>query len=157
MRKILAFLVGMVFATAAWAQQAATPVGPLANSFVSFINATQAQNTTAYDMIGASGNGTTAIAMQVPSATTFRNFRVSTTNAPAAGQTFTFTVFTGSTLGSLTSSGITCQISNPATTCNDLTNSKTLTAGQYWLIQAITSATSGATGLHSYSIQTYGQ
>lgn len=124
---------------------------------VSWVAATQAQNQTLYDAVGVSGNATNAIAMAAPIPATLRNLRVAVTSAPAAGQTYTFTIYTGSTLGSLTASSVTCQMSNPATTCADSTHTAALTAGQYWLMQVVTSATSGSTGQKSYSLQIDGK
>ena len=103
------------------------------------------QNTTDYGMTGVI-NITQATSAIATFSGTLKNLYVYTANAPASGQTFTFTIYVG-TPGSMTATGITCQITSAATNpCSDLTHSASITAGQSWSLQIVTSATSGATG-----------
>ena len=111
-----------------------------------------AQNITQYGMTGSVNTSQAASAIATFNGT-LKNLYVYTANAPASGQTFTFTIYVG-TPGSMTATGITCQITSAATNpCSNLTNSASITAGQAWSLQIVTSATSGATGPISVGLE----
>jgi hypothetical protein len=77
-----------------------------------------------------------------PRAGTFRNLYASVNVAPGTGQTFTVTLRVN---GASPASGPTCTISAAATTCNDLTHTATITAGQPYDLLFVTSTTAAAT------------
>ena len=77
-----------------------------------------------------------------PRAGTFRNLYASVNIAPGTGQTFTVTLRVN---GASPASGPTCTISAAATTCNDLTHTATITAGQPYDLLFVTSTTAAAT------------
>lgn len=114
-------------------------------SFYSFGSSSQAQSVTNYDWYNQNSASNVGIGGLAPVNGTIKNLQLWTTNAPAAGQTFTATVYSGSP-GSPTASSVTCQIGNPNHSCNSSSLSAAISAGQQILVQIVTSATSGATG-----------
>ena len=129
---------------------AASGSGGSARTIFSYTCVSEAQATTDY-CVPTQGLVAGANGALVP-AGTFTKLYVQTTNAPASGQTFTAKVYTGA-YGSLSGSTITCQITSAGSTCNDTSHTATVTAGQAWTIQIISSATSGATGVISLSLE----
>lgn len=118
-------------------------------SLVNLAGTSIAQATTNYLYAGAPGpNGGTSQASPIAYNGTFKNLYFQSVTGPAAGQTFTITLMVGSTPAGAASgpTAVTCTVSNPATTCNDTTHTAAVTAGQYYAIQIVTSATSGPTG-----------
>jgi hypothetical protein len=107
-------------------------------------SAAQASNTTKFR--GCVGAWTPGSGGQVllPYAGTFKNLFVQLNASPGAGNTVTTTIMTGASPGTLTSTGITCQITGSATTCNDNAHSSAVTAGTNCAVQGVwsTSATS---------------
>ena len=91
----------------------------------------------------------------IPFSGTFRNLYFDAATGPAGGQTFTVTVNVGATptLGFSTNTALTCTVSNPALTCSDTTHSVSVTAGQYFSLQVVTSATSGPTGIFAAALE----
>lgn len=77
-----------------------------------------------------------------------RNLTVGVVTTPAAGQTYTATIYKDSAYGAggAGATAITCQIANPNRTCTDTTHTATLADGNVWFLQIVTSATSGSTG-----------
>lgn len=82
---------------------------------------------------------------------TISNLSVHVAAAPGSGQTDTFTVYVG-TRNSMTSTPITCTISNTDTSCSDLTNSASITSSQAWAIQVVTSASATNTAQSSAGV-----
>jgi hypothetical protein len=104
---------------------------------LSSIGGTVPQAATGFELIGFNG-GETAIAAICPIAGTFKNLFISTSPAPAAGQTLTATWRVN-----LASTAITCIVTGTGTTCNDTTHTATCTTGQLYDVQLVTSATTG--------------
>lgn len=120
--------------------------GATASSAQSFTFASIAQATTDYVAPFLTAGATLAnFNALFPYGGTVKNLYIYAASAPASTQTFTFTIFTG-TAGAVATSGITCQITAGNHTCNDTTDTATVSAGQAWNVQVITSATSGSTG-----------
>lgn len=110
--------------------------------------ATLAQNTTNWLSIqGGSSTSNQLIASTVAIGGTIKNLAFNVGTTPAAGQTITATVLTGTfaqaVAGTLSASSVTCTVSNPAVQCQDTTHSIAVTAGNVFIIQAVTSATTG--------------
>lgn len=108
---------------------------------------TLAQNTT--DYLGMAGGFATnqLPAITAPFAGTLKNLSFNSGTTPAAGQTLTITLMTGTyaaaVAGTLTASAVTCQIANPAVACQDNTNSVAIAANSVFVLRTVTSATSG--------------
>lgn len=66
---------------------------------------------------------------------TLKNLQIVLATAPGTGNTATFTAYVNGS-----STGLTCQVANSATTCADTTDSATFTAGQSLAVQEVTSA-----------------
>ena len=72
------------------------------------------------------------VEMLIPTSGTFSGLRVRLSGSPNNGggtQTYTFTVRRGVGTGAMADTSVTCAISETATTCNDLSNSFTVAAG----------------------------
>jgi hypothetical protein len=113
----------------------------------SFGGGSLAEATTEY-YPGVSTNIVGAVGGLCPVTISLKGLTVATTDAPASGQTFIATVFVG-TPGSISPgspSSITCTITSAGKTCTDSTDTASCSAGQQWVIQLVTSATSGPTG-----------
>jgi hypothetical protein len=125
---------------------------------IGWSGATVASNTTDYTAPGNQGT-TSAIAAICVRACTLQNLYVRVTTAPGASNSVTYTVYSGN-INSLSASTITCQISGTNTTSSgtatnaacDTTHSVTLTAGQAWAVQVVTSASATATGSSMYGL-----
>jgi hypothetical protein len=104
-----------------------------------------AQATTDYcPVAGTCGASSSALQTITPLSGSFKNLYVHVNAAPASGQTFQFTIFTGTSGSSLSASALTCTISNPNTSCSDASDNPSVTAGNSWNLQVITSSTSGS-------------
>lgn len=130
----------------------AIPVTPMA-----FAVPTVAQNNTVYTspgyttVLGSPATSSTPVAVATP----LNGLRVSVVNTPAAGQTFTYTVYSSTaTNGSFSNTGITCQITDATSppVCADTTHTAILPAGGAWTLEVKTSATSGATGVSTVTL-----
>lgn len=100
------------------------------NAFTGF------QNTTRYIFSPGLYSAVTRAPM-LPIAGTIRNLRVQVTNnAPGAGQSYTMTLMVN---GAATS--VTCTISDTNFTCEDLSNTAAITAGQSYALRMVGSAT----------------
>ena len=90
----------------------------------------------------------------VPLAGTFKNLYVATGKSPTAGQGYTVTLMSG-TQGSLTSTvtSPTCVITNTATTCNDTSNTLALTAGQYWALKVVSTASAAQSDYVTFGLE----
>lgn len=86
--------------------------------------------------------GTTVISGMVPISGSVKNLRVHSNSAPASGQTLTVTFYTGA-FGSMTASSLTCVVTGTGQTCNDMSDTPSVTAGNAWSMQLVTSATTG--------------
>lgn len=106
--------------------------------------ASVAQATTDYCGPISCGATNSAVQAITPISGSLKNLYVHVNVAPASGQTFQFTIFTGTSGASLSASALTCTISNPATSCSDITHNPTVTAANSWNLQVITSTTSGS-------------
>lgn len=115
-------------------------------TFHSFGEGTVAQASTVYLWYNENAANAAAVGGLAPVNGTLKNLYIYSTNTPNSGQTFTFTVASG-TAGSTATGAITCQITNGNHTCNDTTHTISLTAGQQYNVQLVTSATSGNTGV----------
>ena len=130
-----------------------TAVTSFPGSIASFSAGSQAQATTDY-YPNAAGSITGVAGGLCPVAMTLQGLFYASASAPAAGQTFTITVFVG-TAGAISTGSpslITCTKSNSSTTCPDTTHTASCSAGQQWVIQNVTSATSGSTGNQWYGL-----
>lgn len=114
-----------------------TSVVPMSGSASSVAQATNTDL-----MSGISGGNIGAIS---PVTGTIKNLYVRVTNAPASGQTYTFTMLVG-TWGSASATAVTCQISNPNTSCSDTSDTASVAVGNQYVLNIVTSATSGSTG-----------
>lgn len=104
--------------------------------------ASLAAGTTTYLGICCNFNGSALENVPVALAGTFKNLYIVVANAPGVGQTYTFTLYTGTGQGTagLSASALTCQISGgSATTCNDTTHTVAMTVGQVWTLQVVSS------------------
>lgn len=110
-----------------------------------FAGASAAQNSTTYISTGGTVNSTSGAI--VTASGTLKNLYIATVNTPAAGQSFTFAV----QIAGVTSI-ITCQETTTAS-CNDLTDTASISAGNTFSIKVTTSATSGNTGAVSVGLE----
>lgn len=128
---------------------ASTASGGSAKGPISYGCGSMNQASTEYCMPGSvafGGTLATQVGVPAPMNGNFKNLYVATSNAPASGQTFTVTLYTGSA-GTETSTLLTCQVTSASSkACNDTTDAPPITAGQYWTLQIVTSSTSGSTG-----------
>lgn len=124
--------------------------GGSGGSLASFASSSQAQAATTFYPGPAAAQAGVAGGLAA-TALTLKGLTYTTVNTPAAGQTFTVTVLVGP-VGSETATLITCQISSPATSCSDLTDTAPIAAGQRWVIRVVTSATSGPTGFEYFGL-----
>lgn len=99
------------------------------------------QATTNYCITSVCG-GTTVISGMVPISGSVKNLRVHSNAAPASGQTLTVTFYTGA-FGSTTASSLTCVVTGTGQTCSDTSDTPSVTAGNAWSMQLVTSATTG--------------
>lgn len=120
---------------------------PIRPQSVMFGGANLAAGTTTYVLPGASAtasiNDAAAIA---PIAATARNLRVRVQTAPGVGQTYVITLNKGAA-GAIAATSVTCTISGTNTTCNDLTNTASLAAGNQWNATIVASAGAAGTGV----------
>ena len=133
-------------ATAMAAQQGLVTNANVVAGNVSFGSATaQAQATTGFWQPNGAANNGNEYYVAVPASTSFRlsTLYCVTDVTPASGQTIIFTM-----RSAFASTALTCTINNPATTCNDLTDTAWVAAGTQYSLQAVTSATSGSIRLH---------
>jgi hypothetical protein len=103
------------------------------------------QNSTQYIGLGSIVNSEVNYYVVQSAYTSLVNLVVNVVSAPAAGQTYTFTVRIGGA-----DSALTCQIANPATTCMDnihagVGGGGSFTAGSLIDLKMVSSATSGGT------------
>lgn len=106
-----------------------------------------AQNSTVFQVSAA--NATEGVAQAIaPKAGTFRNLYIATGTIGGSAQTVTATLRIA---GSGTT--ITCQVLTAATTCNDITHSAAITAGQSYSLQVVTSATTGSVSFVSGGVE----
>ena len=119
----------------------------------SFSASTLVQATTNY--YGPASSGVSSLSGDAgglaPIALTLKGFVYHSVNAPASGQTFTVTVYVG-TFGSETATAITCTVTNPNTSCSDTSDTASMSVGQTWVIQVVTSTTSGSTGTQVFGL-----
>lgn len=124
----------------------------LTNTYSKFIQAfsagggTQAQNSTAFTLIGSNPTENTVVGI-CPYAGTFKNLNL-LVSAPASGQTVTAT---WRVAGSDTS--VTCTVTGTGTTCSDTTHTAACTAGQSYDLKTVTSATTGTISIISGGIE----
>lgn len=105
----------------------------------------QSQSVTNYcNTAGCTTSEGRAVAV-APAGLTASNLYCSVQSAPASGQTITFTLRSGNTLGTMTASSLSCQITSSGTTCSDTNpgHALTIAQGQYWDLNSVSSATSG--------------
>jgi hypothetical protein len=137
-------------------QDSGATCGGTVKTLQTFVSSAVAQATTDY-LVSGSGNplaaSTNGMLMTLASGGVFKNLFISTNNTPAVGQTFIFTVYSGAAGSTGTPSSVTCTISNPNKTCNDTSDTVTVTQGQVWSIQVVTSSTSGSTGTMGLGIE----
>ena len=129
---------------------AATSAGGVVASFSA---STLVQATTNY--YGPASSGVSSLSGDAgglaPIALTLKGFVYHSVNAPASGQTFTVTVYVG-TFGSETATAITCTVTNPNNSCSDTSDTASMSVGQTWVIQVVTSTTSGSTGTQVFGL-----
>lgn len=82
---------------------------------------------------------------------TVKKLRVDFTTAPSSGKSYAFTVRKGNGV-SQSDTSVTCTISNTATSCNDASNTTTLTAGQAIDLKSVPSGTPTAPGNNWFSM-----
>lgn len=116
------------------------------------------QNTTAYAGLQTAFNATNQLnAVTVALAGTLKNMVFNAGTTPAAGQTITVTLMTGTytsaVAGTLTASGVTCTISNPAVQCTDNVNSVAIAANAVFAWRVVTSATTGTITGGSWAVE----
>lgn len=118
--------------------------------------ASLAAGTTTYMGICCNFNGSALENVPVALSGSFKNLYVVVANAPGVGQTYTFTLYTGTGQGTagLAASTLTCQISGgSATTCNDTTHTVSISAGQVWILQVVSSAGAASVSGTGYAMQ----
>lgn len=96
------------------------------------------QNTQNFCGTASCSAGSTSTSFPVQKSGTFKNLVMYSATAPAAGQTYTVTIYEGGLLA------VTCTISNPSTSCNDTTHTASHTAGNSFFFRVDLSATAGA-------------
>lgn len=94
----------------------------------------------------------TNVSLTAPFGTTLSNLSFNSLVAPGAGNSYTLTIYTGA-YGALAASTVTCQIVNTSTSCSDTTHSVTLTAGQSWSLQLVTSVSAALFTADSWGVQ----
>ena len=73
--------------------------------------------------------------------------------APGIGNTYVFTVYVGPPI-SMIATDITCTIAGSATTCSDISHTASISAGQAWSLQIVTSASAAGTLQSTASVGT---
>lgn len=129
-------------------------VRSLAASYGSGTSSTLNAATTAY--LGEQNNfsGNQLNAVTVSNGGTLKNLYLNAGNAPVGAQTYIVTVYSG-TFGSasLGAGALTCTITGAAVQCSDLTHSITLSAGQAFAVQIVSSATAASLVGASWSVE----
>ncbi len=122
--------------------------GTTAPSYIGWASGNVPQATTGYLAPGqvTYANLSSTSGVDTPVASTITGFNVAVVTSPASGQTFTFTLYKNGAATTLT-----CQIANPNKTCAS-SGSISLSVGDIWNIQVVTSATSSSTGLISSGV-----
>ena len=125
---------------------------PVAPSIISWTSSTIAANVTDYDVPGGLSANQNVGALS-PRNGVLSNFYARVAVAPGAGQTVTYTLYVG-TPAAMSATSVTCQISGASSTiCNDTTHSATITAGQAWAVQVVTSSSASSTGQRQNGLQ----
>ena len=113
--------------------------------------ATGANHTASFALsMGGISGATTNVGAIAPFTMTCRNMYVALTTAPGAGNSWTVTNQPNGSNGNLT-----CTISDTATTCSDLTNTDTFTAGQQMRVNFTEGGTATGCATNSVSFECY--
>lgn len=148
-RIIGAFLFSLIVGAA----QAQVPGGgsPMVPNGVScqcdlfaFSTGTQLANVTFFNTPAFAGANQNFAAIS-PRNGTFKNFYWRVATAPGVGNSVVLTLYVG-TIVSMNATSVTCTISDTNQTCSNTANTATITAGQAWAIQEVTSVSATSTG-----------